>query len=92
MSINPNQTRELSEAEIDDIVEQQADNDTAWEATIEVNRQTAFLVLPEEIVEKASFFASLHNVDTVESWLVQIIQQRIALEEHAFSKIKAEKT
>ncbi|MDB9526005.1 hypothetical protein PN498_08410 [Oscillatoria sp. CS-180] len=51
MSISPNRSRELFKVEIDDIVEQQADDDTAWEALIAVNRQTAFLVLSEEIVK-----------------------------------------
>ncbi|ASC74277.1 hypothetical protein XM38_052520 [Halomicronema hongdechloris C2206] len=90
MSISPNPHHALSEAEIDRIVEQQADDETAWEESIAVNRQPAFLVLPEDVAEKASFFASLYHADSVESWLVQIIQQRIALEESAFNKIEAD--
>ncbi|MDB9528571.1 hypothetical protein PN498_21440 [Oscillatoria sp. CS-180] len=91
MSIRPNRSRELSEVEIDDIVEQQADDDTAWEAPIAVNRQTAFLVLPEEIVEKASFFTNLHNADTIESWLVQVIRLRVALKRTLSARLRLKK-
>ena len=90
MSISSNPQNELSEAEIDHIVEQQADDDTAWDAPISVSRQPTFLVLPEEVAAKASFFANLYHADSVESWLVQVIQQRIALEESAFNKIEAD--
>ena len=90
MSLSPTPYNELSETAIDRIVEQQANDETAWEAPIAVSRQPAFLVLPEDLAAKASFFANLYQAESVESWLVQIIQQRIALEESVLNKIEAD--
>lgn len=77
----------LSEEEIDEIVEQQADDDSAWEKPIFVHwtklplEPLPFPVsLPSELAERAAFFAELRGEASVEDWLIHIIQERIDFE------------
>jgi hypothetical protein len=81
--------RALSEEEIDKIVIVQADDDSAWEKPIHVRKkkQTS-LSLPSELAARAAFFARLHRESNVESWLRRIIQERIDMEEAAFTGLK----
>lgn len=44
--------------------------------------------LPAAMAARAAFFARLHNMPDAESWLRQIIQERLVFEESAFSDIK----
>lgn len=79
----------LSEQEIDDIVIAQANNDDAWEEPIDVKVGVpAAMTLPPKLAARAAFFAQLHNMDSAEAWLQQIIQERIAFEEAAFAGLK----
>lgn len=72
--------------EIDQIVVSQADNDDAWDQPVKIKRnKTASLVLPAELAARATFLARLHHSKTVEEWLTHIIQERVELEEAAFS-------
>ena len=82
-------TRDLSEEDIDKIVSEQADDDSAWEKPINVQRtKTASFSLPSELVDRVAFFARLHREENVEEWLRLIIQERIDLEEAAFTGLK----
>ena len=69
----------LSQQEIDEIVIAQADDDNAWEEPIEVK-----VAVPETM----TLPPKLHNMDSAEAWLQQIIQERIAFEEAAFTGLK----
>lgn len=82
-------TKVLSEEEIDEIVVAQADDDSAWEKPIRVQKaKPAFIPLSSELVARAAFFARLHREARVEDWLRRIIQERIDLEEAAFAGLK----
>jgi hypothetical protein len=79
----------LSQQEIDEIVIAQADDDNAWEEPIEVKVAVPeTMTLPPKLAARAAFFAQLHNMDSAEAWLQQIIQERIAFEEAAFTGLK----
>lgn len=82
-------TPSLSEAEIDDIVEAQADEDAAWDKPIQVKRkESASVAIPASLAERAAFLAKLHRERDVEEWLRRIIRERIELEESAFVEVK----
>jgi hypothetical protein len=81
--------KKLSEEEIDEIVEAEANNDSAWEEPIPVHRgDMTSLSLPTELVKRAIFLARLHREANVEKWLMHIIRERIELEENAFFAAK----
>lgn len=80
--------RDLSEEEIDEIVINQADDETAWEDVIEIQINETAVSLSPEIAKRAAFFAKLHHKSNTEEWLQTIIQERIQFEEAAFTTIK----
>ena len=81
--------RVLSEEEIDKIVIAQAEDDSAWTKPIHVRRaKSASVSLSFELAARAAFFARLHREASVEKWLRRIIQERIDLEEAAFTGLK----
>jgi len=89
MSTRTKTTNKLSELEIDQIVAAQADDDTAWEQPIRVERsKPASLSLPGDLAARAAFLAQLHRTKSVEEWLTRAIQERIELEEAVFVGIK----
>jgi hypothetical protein len=74
----------LSEEEIDEIVEQRADDDSAWEEPICVKWTKLSLALlpfpvslPLELAERAAFFAQSYKEPSTEEWLTRIIQERM---------------
>lgn len=90
MNVEDN-TKVLSEEEIDEIVIAQADDDSAWEEPMRVQRErSAFVKLPAEMATRAAFFARLHREASVEDWLKRIIQERLDLEEAALTGLKRE--
>lgn len=79
---------QLTEEEIDELVASQADDDDAWGASVNVDRElAATLSLPPELASRAAFFARLHKMP-VAAWLERIIQERLAFEESAFAGLK----
>jgi hypothetical protein len=80
--------RKLSEEEIDQIVIEQADDDSAWEKPIQVKRE--FIIVPAELAKRATFFAQLHHESSAEDWINRIIQERLDMEEAAFAELKRE--
>ncbi len=89
MSPRSNMTKRLSESEIDQIVTAQAEDDSAWEAPIPIQRTApASLSLPVELAARAAFLAQLHRTPSVEDWLRRVIQERVELEEAAFVGFK----
>jgi hypothetical protein len=83
--------KKLTEKEIDQVVVSQAADDSAWGKPIKARRsKPASLTLPAELAARAAFLAHLHHKGTVEEWLTNIIQERVELEEAAFSGARHE--
>jgi hypothetical protein len=82
-------TKNLSEEEIDRLVIAQADDDAAWGKPVRVHQSKSSAVsLPAELAARAAFFARLHRQTNVEEWLKRIIEERIEIEEAAFTESK----
>jgi hypothetical protein len=81
--------KKLSEEEIDRAVVAQAEDDSAWEEPIRVQRGKAATVsIPAELVQRASFLAKLHRDKGAKEWLTRIIRERVELEEVAFAEVR----
>ncbi len=81
--------RKFSEEEIDKIVVEQADKDSAWESPIHVRKKkSTSLSVPAEIAVRAAFLARMHRETNIEEWLIHIIRERIEIEEIAFVEAK----
>ena len=91
MSAKPKAKSGATEAEIDQLVTEQADDDSAWQHPIHVRRVTPSpYTLPPELAARAAFLARLHHLRSVEEWLTHVIQERVELEEAAFAGVKRE--
>ena len=85
--------KHLTEKEIDNIVESQVDDDSAWEKPVKVRRaKSATLSIPGELAARAAFLAKVHRENRVEDWLTKVIKERVELEEVAFNEAKREMT
>jgi len=82
----------VTEAEIDDLVIAEADEDAAWEESIQAHKVVSSLPIPPNLAERAAFLARLHRERSLEAWLTRIIEERIELEERAFLQAKRELT
>jgi len=83
--------KQLSEPEIDQVVESQAEDDSAWEKPIKVRRaKLTSLSLPADLAARAAFLARLHREKNVDEWLARIIKERLELEEVAFGRARRE--
>jgi hypothetical protein len=83
--------KQLSEPEVDQVVESQAEDDSAWEKPIKVRRAKSIsLSLPADLAARATFLARLHREKNVDEWLARIIKERLELEEVAFGRAKRE--
>ncbi len=81
----------MTELEIDELVEQQANTDSAWKKPVRVSKgKPASLSIPPELAARAAFLAKLHRKPSMEAWLTRVIQERIELEEAAFVDAKQE--
>ena len=81
----------LSEQEIDGLVIAEADHDSAWGKPVKVEKpKSTSLVIPSVLAAKAAFFARLHREKNLEQWLKRIIQERIDMEDAAFTHVKRE--
>lgn len=81
----------MNEEEIDQKVIDQADNASAWESPIKSRKsKSTSVTLPSELASRAAFFARLHREGSLDSWLKRIIQERLDIEEAAFSGLKKE--
>ena len=81
----------ISEKEIDQRVIDQADDESAWEAAVNVKKSKSTTIkLPADLTSRAAFFARLHRDGTLDNWLIRVIQERLDIEEAAFSGFKKE--
>lgn len=79
----------LSEQEIDQIIIGQADDETAWDEPIRVQRDTPTdLSIPANLAARAAFLAQLHRTGSLEEWVARVVQERVELEEAAFREVK----
>ncbi len=79
----------MTEEEIDNIVIAQAEDETAWEQPVHVKRKKATSVsLSGTQAERAAFFARVHREESLENWLKRVIQERLDVEEAAFTGFK----
>lgn len=85
MSTNRKIKKPLLSEEVDELVEAQADEDAAWDESVQVKRKdSASVAIPASLAERAAFLAKLHKERNVEEWLKRIIRERVELEESAF--------
>jgi hypothetical protein len=83
--------KQPTEEEIDNIVESQADDDSAWGKPIYVRRANAgSIALPAELGARAAFLAKVHREKNVKDWVTRVIRERVELEEVAFNQAKRE--
>jgi hypothetical protein len=82
-------TTRKSEKEIDELVVDQADDDSAWEKPVQARRSKSEAVsIPAEVASRAAFFARLHREPSLEHWIKKVIAERIDTEEAAFAHAK----
>lgn len=83
--------KQLSEEEVDSIVESQADDKSAWGKPIRIRRSRAASVsIPAELAARVAFLAKVHREKNVQDWLAKVIKERVELEEVAFNEAKRE--
>lgn len=84
-------TKLLTEDNIDDTVTAQAEDETAWDEPVKVNRTVPATVhLPSELAARAAFFARIHHETNVESWVQRIVRERVDMEQAALAGLKRE--
>jgi hypothetical protein len=88
---NKTSKKKLSQGEIDQLVVEQANDDSAWDEPVHVRQsKPSSFSLPADLASRAAFLAKLHKETGVEKWLVRVIRERIELEEVAFVEAKRE--
>jgi hypothetical protein len=80
----------LSQEEIDDRVVGQAEDDSAWEAPVQVSRAQAAIGLPASLAQRAAFLARLHRERNLQTWVERVVRERVELEEKAFTQARRE--
>ena len=84
-------TSDLSEQEVDQIVNAQATDDAAWEKTVHVRRTRRTSVsISAELAARAAFLAQLSRKSSFGEWLTGVIEERVALEETVYGGVKKE--
>ena len=79
----------VNQDEIDRLVISQADEDSAWDTPIRVERsKRASLSIPGDLAARARFLAKLHRESGVDKWVERIVRERVELEEMAFMEAK----
>jgi hypothetical protein len=85
------QRNKQSDEEIDVIVTAHADDESAWDQPVHIHRKkSASISLQTVLTERAAFFSRIHREKNMENWLARIIQERLDIEEAAFTGFKRE--
>jgi hypothetical protein len=80
-----------SQEAIDQLVVSQSENDSAWEAPLQIRgSKPASLSIPGELAARAAFLARLHREAGLANWVERIVRERVELEEFAYSEAKKE--
>jgi len=83
--------KKLTEEKIDAIVTKEADDFTKWEEPILVKPTNVTSIrLSPETIRKAKYLAKIHKFRGYQTWLRQIIEERIRLEEVILTDLKQE--
>jgi len=83
--------RKLAEEKIDEIVTKEAEDLTRWEEPILVKPAGVTLIrLSPEMIRKAKYLAKIHKLRGYRTWLKQIIEERIRLEEDILRELRQE--
>jgi hypothetical protein len=78
--------KRLTEDEVDRIVIDQANRDSAWEKPVHVKRpKGSALTIPSDLAARASFLARLHGSSGLDEWVTHVLRERVELEEGALS-------
>ncbi len=80
--------KNMTEEEIDKIVISEADDMNKWDKPVTV-KPTSIRFSPA-IIEKAKYLAKLHRARGYQTWLKQIVEERIKQEEKLLSDFKRE--
>ena len=81
--------KKLTEEEIDEIVTKEADDLTKWEEPIFIKPAGATSIrLSSETIKKAKYLAKIHKFRGYQTWLKQIIEERIRIEEEILTELR----
>ncbi len=78
--------KKVTEEEIDELVIAEANDMTKWGKPVAV--RPTVIRFSTSVIEKAKYLAKLHNTRGYQTWLKQIVEERIKLEEELLSDIK----
>ena len=78
----------MAQEEIDALVVSRSEDESAWEARVQVKRQPASLSISGELAARAAFLARLHREAGVDQWVERVLRERVELEESAFNEAK----
>lgn len=83
--------RKLTEENIDDIITKEAEDLTKWdEPTLVKSAGATSIRLSPEMVRKAKYLAKIHKFRGYQTWLKQIIEDRIRIEEEILTELRQE--
>jgi predicted transcriptional regulator len=81
--------RKVSERQIDEIVTTEAEDLSKWEEPVLVKQSGVTSIrLSSETISKARRLAKIHKSRGYQTWLKQVIEERIRLEEDILSELK----
>ena len=81
--------RELSERDIDEIVTKEAEDPGKWEEPVLAKQSGVTSIrLSSETISKAKRLAKIHKSRGYQTWLKQVIEERIRLEEDILTELK----
>ena len=87
-------TPSVRDQKIDELVENQAFDEDAWENETEISpksKPTSIRLSPRTI-QRAKFFAKVHRQRGYQSWLKRIIEERVSAEYDLYRQLKKQTT
>ena len=79
----------LSADQIDKLVIDQVNQDSAWEKVVSVRRpKSTSLSISTDLAARAAFLAKLHRERRVDEWVERVLRERVEIEESAFTAAK----
>ena len=81
--------KKLSEREIDAIVTEEAEDPSKWEEPVLAKQSGVTSIrLSSETISKAKRLAKIHKSRGYQTWLKQVIEERIRLEEEILTELR----
>ena len=79
----------FSQDQIDNLVIDQANQDSAWEKAVTVRRPKSTSVsISADLAARAAFLAKLHRERRIDEWVERVLRERVEIEESAFTAAK----